>query len=170
MKYKSLHDIFLLKLQSLYDIESEIIKALPKMARKATNPLLSAAFQEHLEVTKDQKERLEKIFEELGEKPKKVKVEAIRALAEDAQWLTKQDMSDEALDAVLIGAAQYVEHYEMAGYGTALAWAEHMGHDKVAGMLEETLNEEEKTDKELTSLAERAMNEKALDPSMSDED
>jgi ferritin-like metal-binding protein YciE len=166
--YSSLHDVFLLKLQSLYDIESEIIKALPKMIKRATYPELKSGFEDHLEVTKMQKERLEDVFDELGEKSKKVSVDAIRGLIKDVSWLLQQKMTPEARDASLIAAAQYIEHYEIAGYGTALAWAEEMGHDTIADMLQETLDEERQADETLTVLAEHAMNEKALQPMIND--
>ena len=162
MKYSILKDLLLLKVKALYDIESELIKALPKMAKNASHGELKQAFQTHLDETKVQKERLEKIFALLGEKPKKTKVEAIRGLVEDAKWLMDEDMSPQALDASLIAAAQYVEHYEIAGYGTARSWAEHIGLNDVANLLEKNLKEEEQTDVILTSLAENALNEEAL--------
>ncbi|MES2437192.1 MAG: DUF892 family protein [Patescibacteria group bacterium] len=170
MKYSSLEDIFILKLKSLYDIEHEIIKALPKMAKKASSPDLKAAFTEHCEQSIGQKERLEEAFEILGKKPQKTKVESIRGLVEDAKWLMDEDMTPEALDASLIGAAQYVEHLEMAGYGTARAWAEQLGYDDVAELLGETLTEEEETDQKLSQLAEDAMNVEAFMKSDKDED
>ncbi len=162
MKYKTLQDLFLLKIKSLYDVETEIIKALPKMAKNVQNSELRAAFEEHLEVSKIQKERLEKIFDILGRKPQKVQVEAIRGIVADTKWLMDEDMSPEALDAALIGAAQYVEHYEMAGYGTAQSWAEELGFEDIAELLHDTLKEEEEADNALTSLAETALNEESL--------
>ncbi|MBA3551055.1 ferritin-like domain-containing protein [Patescibacteria group bacterium] len=162
MKYSTLDDLLLLKIKSLYDTEQELIKALPKMAKKASSEELKNAFRSHLEETKAQKERLEKVFEIMGKKAQKVKVEAIRGLVEDSKWLMEEDMSPLALDAALIGAAQYVEHYEIAGYGTAKSWAEELGYDDIAELLDETLKEEEKTDTLLTSLAEQSLNEEAL--------
>ncbi len=162
MKYSTLDDLLLLKIKSLYDIEQEIIKALPKMVKKSSNEELKNAFRIHLEETKAQKERLDKIFDILGKKPQKTKVEAIRGLIEDAKWLMAEDMSPLALDAALIGVAQYVEHYEIAGYSTAKSWAEELGYDDIAELLVETLKEEEKTDTLLTSLAEQSLNEEAL--------
>ncbi len=170
MKYSSLEDIFILKLKSLYDIECEIIKALPKMAKKASNQELKEAFTKHCEETEAQKERLEEIFEILGKKAQKVKVVSIRGLIEDAKWLMDEDMSPEALDASLIGAAQYVEHLEMAGYGTARAWAEQLGLDDIAELLGETLTEEEDTDQKLSTLAEDAMNAESFIKSGNDKD
>ncbi len=162
MKYSTLDDLLLLKIKSLYDIEQEIIKALPKIAKKASSEQLKNVFRSHLEETKVQKDRLEKVFEILGKKAQKLKVEAIRGLVEDSKWLMEEDMSPLALDAALIGAAQYVEHYEIAGYGTAKSWAEELGYDDIAELLDETLKEEEKTDTLLTSLAEQSLNEEAL--------
>ncbi len=161
-KFNNLSDLLELKLKALYDIESEIIKALPKMAKAANNSELRTAFEEHLEETEGQKERLEKVFELLDLKPQKTKVEAIRGLVEDANWLTKQGMPPEALDASLVAAAQYVEHYEMAGYGSAIAWAREMGNDEIADLLTESLTEEEQADKKLSDLAESTINEAAM--------
>jgi ferritin-like metal-binding protein YciE len=162
MKYKRLEDLLILKLKSLYDIEAEIVKALSKMAKKAYNADLKAAFLDHLEVSKGQVERLQKIFDILGRKPQKMQVEAIRGLVADIKWLMEEDMSPEALDAALVGAAQYVEHYEIAGYGTAQSWAEELGFEDVADLLHDTLKEEEDADKTLTSLAETILNEESL--------
>lgn len=162
MNVQFLDDLLILKLQSLYDIEQEIIKALPKMAKAATDEKLKALFEQHLEETKQQKTRLEEIFDLFELKPKKVEVEAIRGLVADANWLLDQEMSPEALDASLVAAAQYIEHYEMAGYGSAASWAKKLGIKPVAKLLGQTLKEEEKADKLLTKLAEKYLNEEAL--------
>lgn len=157
-QYDSLHDLFILKLRSLYDIEQEITKALPKMAKAATNPELRDAFTMHLEETRNQAARLERAFEILGVPAKKEKVEAIRGLAKDTEWCIKNVKNREARDAVLVASAQFVEHYEIAGYGTALAWSELMGHTEVTDLLQETLDEESATDEKLSGLAETKIN------------
>src|SRR3954469_11095277 len=114
MKLQTLHDCFLLKVQALYDVENEVVKALPKVIKKVTNPKLEEALTEHLAETEEQIVRLEKIFEILDEKPKKVKVEAIRGITDDTEWLFKQDTIASTLDTLLIGALRHVEHYEIS--------------------------------------------------------
>jgi ferritin-like metal-binding protein YciE len=161
--FGNLHGLFILKLQSLYDIEQEIIKTLPKMAKNASNEDLKMAFEEHLKETKGQAGRLEKAFKILGEKVKKEKVEGIRGITEDGSWIIKNVKDNAARDAALVGAAQYVEHYEIAGYGTAAEWARLMGHDEVAELLEASLAEEEAANEKLTSLAESGINDEAND-------
>jgi ferritin-like metal-binding protein YciE len=160
MKIDTLLDLFTFKIMCLYDIETQIIKALPKMAKAATNEELAAAFENHLEETKAQAERLEAIFEELDVKPKKVKVEAIRGLVADTEWVIKEKPSPELLDTLLVSSARYVEHYEMAGYLSAIAWAESLGLTKALELLEETLEEEKKADA-LLSESQTAIIEKA---------
>ncbi len=166
----TLHDLLITKMQSLYDVEHEITKALPKMAKAASDAELKSGFEEHLEQTKGQIERLEKAFELLNEKPKKLKSEAIRGLIADGEWVIKNVEGSEALDANLIAAAQYVEHYEIAGYGSAVEWAREMGHTEVADLLEETLEEEEATDEKLNELATSGVNERANDMDEEDEE
>ncbi len=161
MKNQTLHDLFLTKLHVLLDVEEEIIKALPKMAKQATTKELTDGFEEHLNETKTHAERLKQALEILGEKPKKVKSEAIRGLVKDAEWIMKNVERGDALDANLIAGAQYVEHYEMAGYGTAVAWAKTMGHNEVMELLKETLEEEKSMDKKLTELATSTINDNA---------
>lgn len=159
----NLHSLFILKLQSLYDMEQELTKILPKLAKAATNRELRAAFTEHHKETENQVKRLERAFKHLDESPKKEKVEGIRGIAEDGSWVMKHIKDDAARDAALIGAAQYAEHYEIAGYGTACEWARLMGHDEVAELLEENLAEEEAANEKLTTLAESGINEEAND-------
>lgn len=161
--FGNLHELFILKLQSLYDIEQELVKTLPKLAKNASSDELRDAFETHLEETKMQVDRLEQAFELLDMEPKKEKVEGIRGIAEDGGWIIKNVRDDAARDAALIGAAQYAEHYEIAGYGTALEWAKLMGHDEVADLLQQTLDEEETANKKLTALAEGGINERAND-------
>ncbi len=155
MKYETLDDVFMLKLKSLYDIEAEILKALPKMAKKASNKELKNVFQDHLKETKNQKQRLEKVFKILKKKPQKTKVEGIRGLINDASWLMKENMGPGVKDASLISAAQYIEHYERAGYGSARSWAEELGYAEIAELLNETKIEEENADTLLNSIGTR---------------
>lgn len=161
-KIETLLDLFTFKVMALYDIESELVKALPKMAQAAGDRELKQAFRDHLEETKEHVERLEKVFDILEIKPKKTKVEAIRGLVADAEWLIKQRPSEELLDAVLISSARYVEHYEMAGYLTAIAWAELLDMEDAVKIFEETLEEERKSDINLNEIAEDKINERAL--------
>ncbi len=143
MKYATLDDLLLLKLRSLYDIESELIKALPKMAKKASHGDLKQMLLDHADVTARQKERIEKIFELLGKTPQKIKVEAIRGLITDVQWIMVQEMVPEVLDISLMAAALYIEYYEIAGYTAAALWAEEQGQDELADMLKESKKEEQ---------------------------
>lgn len=161
-KKLTLADLLLLKIQALYDIETEVAKALPKMVKKASAGELEDLFAEHLEETEAQIERLEHIFRLLGEKPKKNKTEAIRGLVKDAQWVMKNIRPSEALDANLVAAAQYVEHYEMAGYGTALEWAMALDQPDIADLLGQSLDEEKNADQKLTNLALSGLNDLAM--------
>lgn len=162
-QYGNLHELLILKLQSLYDIEQELIKALPKMAKNAYNDDLREAFEMHLEETKTQVDRLEQAMEHLEVEPKKEKVAGIRGIAEDGSWVIKNIKDERARDAALIAAAQFAEHYEIAGYGSAAEWARLMGHSEVADLLEATLAEEEAANDKLTRLAEGGINEEAND-------
>ncbi len=174
----SLQDLLLLKLKALYDVETQLIKALPKMAMKADDEDLRMGFEEHLEQTESQAARLEEAFSILDEKPSKTKVEAIRGLIEDTEWVMKNVSGPESRDAALIASAQYVENYEIAGYATASAWAEVLGYHEIAELLNTTLEEERETSEKLTELATTKINEiavtdeeevkEALTPSLSD--
>ena len=157
MKIETLLDLFTLKVMTLYDIETQLVKALPKMAKAASDEELSASFSDHLEETKGQVGRLEEIFEMLDMKPKKSKVEAIAGLIEDAKWCIDQDPSPELLDALLVASARYVEHYEMAGYLSAIAWAESLGLDDAVALLNETLEEERAADEKLGKAQEKTV-------------
>jgi ferritin-like metal-binding protein YciE len=159
-KETTLHDLLILKLRSLYDIEQELVKALPKMAKAATDPELKKGFQDHLAETKNQVRRLEESFKILGEKAVKIKVEAIRGLAQDAKWIMENIKNKNALDAALIPAASYVERYETAGYSAAIEWAEEMEHTSVAALLAISLDEEVKADEKLIKLAKSKINQK----------
>lgn len=169
-KEQTLNDLLVIKLQALFDVENQLIKALPIMAKKATDPDLREAFEKHLEQTKGHAERLERAFASLDIPAKKLQGEAIRGLIADAQWVIKNVKGAEALDANLIAAAQYVEHYEIAGYSSALDWAKLLDNSDVADLLETTLGEEQETSDSLTQLAESTVNEKAMGPESDDED
>ena len=156
MKANSLRELFVEELRDLYDAENQLIKALPKMAEGSSSPELREAFEEHLEQTRNHATRLEKIFAGLGEKPKAEKCKGMEGLVREGSDLLKEDDFDpEVKDAAIIGAAQRVEHYEIAGYGTVRAFAELLGEDEAVSLLEETLEEEKETDQKLTELAEQ---------------
>ncbi len=157
-KENTLHGLFVTKLKALLDVENQLVKALPKMAKKATDPDLRMAFEEHLEETKHQAERLTQSLEGLGEKAKVLKSDAIRGLVADTEWCIKNVEEGPALDACLIASAQYVEHFEMAGYGAAVEWAKLMGHTEAETVLNEILEEEKAADEKLNDLAVSKIN------------
>ena len=161
MSMDSLKDLYVDELKDLYNAENQLVKALPKMAKKASAPELKKAFTEHLGVTKTHIERLEKIFKGLGEKPTGKTCKAMKGLVEEGKEVIEEDGNPSVLDAALIGAAQRVEHYEMAGYGVVRTFANLLGETKAADMLQRTLNEEGETDKKLTALAEQVVNVQA---------
>ncbi len=152
MKKVNLKELLIQKIQALYDIEAQLVKALPKMAKAATDQSLKEAFRDHLAETRTHGERLEQAFKLLQVKPKKLKVEAIRGMIKDSEWVIKNIKPAEALDSNLIRAAQYVEHYEMAGYMAAIAWATTLEETDVATLLDNTLQEEQNSDKKLAEL------------------
>jgi ferritin-like metal-binding protein YciE len=156
-----LHDLFEDQIKDLYSAENQIIKALPKMAKNATNPQLRTAFERHLEETRNQVTRLEQIAEELDFSPKGKKCKGAEGLIEEGKEVM-EEFEEDTLDAGLIGAAQKVEHYEIAGYGTARTHAEMLGFTKAAKLLQQTLDEEAATDKKLTALAESIINVEAV--------
>jgi ferritin-like metal-binding protein YciE len=152
---ESLNDLFVEQLRDLYDAENQLIKALPKMAEGANSDELRQGFEEHLEQTKGHAQRIEQIFEQLGEKAKGKKCKAMEGLIKEGNETLEEDISDENVqDAAIIAAAQRVEHYEIAGYGTARTFANLLGEDEAASLLEQTLEEEKETDAKLTQLAE----------------
>lgn len=159
--YNSLHELLLLKLNSLYYVEQQLIEALPKIAEAASDPELASAITQHLGETKGQLTRLDDIFTSLGEKAEAVEVAAIDGMIEDADWCIENVEKGPALDAVLIAAAQGVEHYESASYGSALAWANIMDHVDASELLAETLEEEEAANEKLNELALGGINERA---------
>jgi ferritin-like metal-binding protein YciE len=161
MKLESLRDLLVEQLQDLYDAEHRITKALPKMAKAATSAELKAAFQKHLTETEGQVRRLERVFEALGEKAKKKTCKAMQGLIEEGEETIKEEAEPEVRDAALIAAAQRVEHYEMAGYGTVRAYAQLLKETAIVKLLEQTYAEEKATDESLSELAERAINVEA---------
>lgn len=156
-----LHDLFEDQIKDLYSAENQIIKALPKMAKNASNPQLRTAFERHLEETRNQLTRLEQIAEELDFSPKGKKCAGMEGLLEEGKEVMSE-FEDDTLDAGMIGAAQKVEHYEIAAYGTARAHAELLGYTRAARLLQQTLDEEGRADKKLSQLAESIVNVEAL--------
>jgi ferritin-like metal-binding protein YciE len=155
MKAESLQDLYLEQLKDLYDAENQLMKALPKMAKAASSAELRNAFEEHLEKTKEHAQRIETIFESMGEKAKGQKCKAMEGLVKEGSEVIEEDMADGVKDAALIAAAQRVEHYEMAGYGCVRTYATLLGDSKAANLLEQTLQEEEEADELLGGLAEQ---------------
>ncbi|MEI9422783.1 ferritin-like domain-containing protein [Mesorhizobium sp. Cs1299R1N1] len=160
---KGLEALFLDGLKDIYYAEKKILKALPKMAKGAESEDVSAAFEKHLQETEDQVDRLEQIFELLDKPARGKTCPAIDGIIEEGSEVLQEYKGDPALDAGLVGAAQAVEHYEIARYGTLIAWAEQLGKSDVVKLLNETLEEETATDKALSSLGEGGVNERALE-------
>ncbi len=153
-KITTLHDVYVEQLRDLYSAENQLVKALPKMAKAASSPELAQGFTDHLEQTKEHVARLEKIFESLEEKPTGKKCKAMEGLVAEGAETIEENATPAAKDALLIAAAQRVEHYEMAGYGSVKTYARLLGEDESAKLLEQTLQEEEETDEKLTEVAE----------------
>lgn len=155
MKESALKELYLKELRDAYDAEKQITKALPKMAKAASSTQLRQGFEEHLGQTQNHLSRLEQIFEALDESPKGESCDGMEGLIEEGSNIMDEDMDAEARDAGLISAAQRVEHYEMAAYGTLRTYANILGDKKAASLLQETLDEEKQTDQKLTNLAEK---------------
>jgi ferritin-like metal-binding protein YciE len=164
MEMQSLQDLFVDQLKDLYNAENQIIKALPKMIKKASASELKDAFQMHLDQTRHHVERLEQVFESAGEKAKGKTCKAMKGIIEEGAETMDEDATPEVMDAALIAAAQRVEHYEIAGYGTVRAYAKLLGNDEAARLLQETLQEEGDTDHKLTQLADTMINVQAQMP------
>lgn len=158
---RSLHAAFLDELRDAYDAELQVTKALPAMAKAATSPKLKAAFEAHLKETHTQVSRLEKAFGALDQKVQGKHCEGMAGILKEGKGVMEEDFDDTTMDACLIASAQRVEHYEMAAYGTLVAWARSMAHPEVADLLEETLNEEKSADSKLSMLARDGINKKA---------
>ena len=157
----SMDDLFLHVVQDVYYAENQVVKALPDMIEKATNRELTALFKAHLGETEQQVSRLERVFELLGQPPKGTSCPAIDGLIKEADEVAGEISDKAVLDAALVAAAQTVEHYEIARYGTLVAWATELGKDAVSTLLATTLEEEEATDKKLTAIAAGKVNAKA---------
>jgi ferritin-like metal-binding protein YciE len=158
MALKTLEDLFIHELKDLYSAEKQLVKALPKMAKASTSEKLRAGFEEHLAQTEEHVARLEQIFEQLGKAARAPKCEAMAGLIEEGQKLMEEEAEPAVMDAGLIAAAQRVEHYEIAGYGTARTFARQLGHREAAKVLQQTLEEESETNEKLTELAESEIN------------
>src|SRR6476661_10714497 len=166
----TLHDAFIDELRDTYDAEKQLIKALPKLAKAAASTDLRAAFESHLEETKGHVERLEQVFQSLEEKPRGKHCEGIAGIIEEGKSMMEEEFDEATVDAVLIAAGQRAEHYEMAAYGTLIAWAQSMGHTEAATLLQQILNEEKAADKKLSSLAEGGINKNAADAAHSEDE
>ncbi len=166
----TLHDAFIDELRDAYDAEKQLTKALPKMAKAASSAELQAAFEEHLEETRAQIERLEEVFATLDEKVRGKHCDGIAGIIEEGKAVMEEDFDETTMDACLIASGQRAEHYEMAAYGTLVAWAQAMGHTEAAGLLQQTLDEEKAADKKLTGLAESGINQSAADLAHPEED
>jgi ferritin-like metal-binding protein YciE len=158
MELNTLQELYVEELKDLYSAENQILKALPKMIRATTHPALKNAFTDHMKQTENQVKRLERIFADLDESPKGKKCHGMEGVLEEGAELIKERPEADVLDAGLISAAQHVEHYEMAGYGTVRTWAEKLGREEDARLLQETLDEERKADELLTKLAIQSIN------------
>jgi ferritin-like metal-binding protein YciE len=167
---KTLHDAFIDELRDAYDAEKQLTKALPKMAKAASSPDLRAAFESHLEETRGQIERLEQVFESLDEKVRGKHCDGIAGIIEEGKAVMEEDFDEATMDACLIAGGQRAEHYEMAAYGTLVAWALSLGHTEAADLLQETLDEEKAADEKLSSLAEDGINREAADAAHPEED
>ncbi len=161
MKIRTLQDLLVDLLRDLYGAEKDILKALGKMAKVASNPELITAFEEHRAQTEQHITRLEQAFEQLGASIRKKKCPAMEGIIEEGKELIEGDVDPDLLDAGLIAVAQKVEHYEIAAYGTARTWAEQLVQENVVALLEQTLEEEKETDRRLTDLAEVRVNREA---------
>lgn len=156
-----LHKLFLEELADIYNAEQQLTKALPKVAKNVETEELREAIESHLEETREHVTRLEEVADSLNESLKRKTCAAMKGLLEEADEIMKEQKSSSALDAAIIAAAQKVEHYEIASYGTLIAWARQMNHDEAVDLLEQTLEEEKAADQKLTSVGESVANQKA---------
>ena len=163
MEMESLQELYIEELRDLYSAENQILKALPRMIRAASDRKLKQAFTRHEKQTRAQVKRLDRVFRELGESAKGKKCKGMQGLLAEGKELIQERPEAEVLDAGLIAAAQRVEHYEIAGYGTVRTYARLLGFERQAELLQETLDEEGETDKLLTGLAESSINLEAAE-------
>ncbi|HEY0791182.1 MAG TPA: ferritin-like domain-containing protein [Chthoniobacterales bacterium] len=161
LKLDSVRDLLLEELKDLYSAETQLVEALPKMAQAASSPELQSAFKQHLNETQGQVSRLEQVFQQLGQDPGGETCDAMKGLVKEAQHFLTAQGAKEVIDAGLIGAAQRVEHYEMAGYGTARTLAQQVGENQIANLLQQTLEEESQANEKLTAIAEKSVNPSA---------
>jgi ferritin-like metal-binding protein YciE len=166
----TLHDAFIDELRDSYDGEKQLTKALAKLAKAATSPQLREGFEAHLEETHGQIERLEQVFELLDEKARGKHCDGIAGIVEEGKSIMEEEFDETTMDACLIAAAQRAEHYEMAAYGTLVAWAKAMGHTEAAKLLQQTLDEEKAADKKLSKLAEGGINQGAAAAAHADDE
>jgi len=166
----TLHDAFIDELHDTYDAEKQLTKALPKLAKAATSADLRKAFESHLQETKGHIERLEQVFGSLEEKVRGKHCDGIAGIIEEGKSIMEEDFDETTMDACLIAAGQRAEHYEMAAYGTLVAWAQAMGHDEAASLLQQNLDEEKAADKKLSAIAEGGINQDAADAAHPDGD
>lgn len=166
----TLHDAFLDELRDAYDAEKQLVKALPKLATAATSTELRDAFESHLQETRGHVQRIEQVFDGLGEKARGKHCDGIEGIIEEGASVMEEEFDDVTMDACLIAAGQRAEHYEMAAYGSMVAWARAMGHDDAADLLQQTLDEEKAADEKLTSLAESGINQQAAEAAHAAED
>jgi ferritin-like metal-binding protein YciE len=166
----TLHDAFIDELRDVYDGERQLTKALAKLAKTATAAPLREAFESHLQETQGQIERLEQVFESLEEKVRGKHCEGIAGIIDEGKAIMEEDFDEATMDACLIAAGQRAEHYEIAAYGTLIAWARAMGHNEAADLLEQNLDEEKAADEKLSGLAEGGINQSAADVAHPDED
>lgn len=159
--FDSMEDLLVDQLQDLYDAEKQLVKALPKVAKAASNPDLKMAIEHHLEETRNQVSRLEQVFDQIGKKAKKKTCEAMKGLITEGEEVLSAKGDPDVKDAAIIAASQRIEHYEIAGYGSARTFAQHLGHSEAARLLQETLDEEGSADKKLTQIAEAHVNVRA---------
>jgi ferritin-like metal-binding protein YciE len=161
MKLNSLENLYREQLRDLYSAEKQLTVALPKMAEGASDSSLRKAFEQHLKQTEQHMQRLEQIFQEIDLKPSRKKCKGMEGLIKEGEEILQEDGESAVKDAGLIAAAQRVEHYEIAGYGTVRTYAEQLGHGKAASLLQRTLEEESKANEKLTQLAEGGINQRA---------
>jgi len=165
MATKTMQNLLIEELRDIYHAEKQLIRALPKLAKAASNDQLKQAFQQHLEETRGQVERLEQVFEKLDTRTRGKHCAAMEGLVEEAKEIMEQGLSPEVLDAALVAAAQKVEHYEIASYGSLVAYAQTCGLNEVADLLSQTLSEEKETDQKLNQLAISEINKRAVQAS-----
>jgi ferritin-like metal-binding protein YciE len=161
MHIDSLRDLYVDELRDLLSAENQLIKALPKMAKAANSPQLRSAFEQHLEQTRQQEERLQQIFQTMGVTARAKKCKGMEGVIAEGQEMLSEDLDPQVKDAALISAAQRAEHYEIAAYGTVRTYAQILGDEQAARLLQQTLDEEGQTDKMLTQLAESGINRQA---------